>query len=529
MNNVNLTDITDTIKVVDMDYRAKTHKLKIANPHFLDAKFHELNMMKKGNNSIEFMNTISLYAFKDYVFCKKRVFFDEDFSNIKLINRNLTCDSLSEKNETSTMINCGILRDYYKICVDKSVMLFNSRQINNDLRLLKDEDYCPLMDLEINFIDNPEFKNNNKVNKLLALVSYTRNNTVYSLKTNSTNLDPYWEPINSYDGLGFNQYLVSYRDNPKNLIMDVEEAITFNNYYDLENDTDKYNSTDFIYSDPKEITNINIGEKFGYRDSYTRIFDSQGLYSFYNSTNFMGQVDYTENDINYTSYLPFAMKSPDAKNYYSPKIQNETEEKINSVYAGLYEMQPFSTDCFNKVFEKNGLPDVFNYLNQININFLMEVFPTLIAWFCIVLFIQFWGFIKIRTSYLLDILNFRVKECDIKSEKITKYTFKVFMFLAFLIIFKGLALQGGRSISIISNAELLLEHNCFPENIAKNFKAIEKLSRLIDIKFSNVRMIFYFLIFTEILIILVYIKNDKNDFKPIDKDKMLIAKTVKIQ
>jgi hypothetical protein len=534
MSNASLTDVTNTIKVIDLDnYIKNNNDRQISNPNFKDAKFYELDMMKQGNNSIEFMNTISLYTFKQYVFCKKRLFFEEDKSNLQLIHRNLSCDSLVEDKTENKYINCGELNEHYRICVDKSGATFNYRQLNNDIDHIVDLDYCPIMDIEIKFFDNEKFKNDSLTNPYLAMVTYTKNNTVYNLKTNESTLMTYLDHniTNEYDGIGFNQFLVSSRNFPRNLLVNLEDAITFTKYYDLENDTGKYNqtATDFIYSDPDAMRNLNIGDKYGIRDSYTRIFDQQGFYSFYNSSNYLGNITYKENNKTYTSYLPFAMNSPDSKKHYSPKIQNEEEEKINSVYIGFYEMKPFSVNCFENVFVANKRPDVLNFLDQIRIDFLHEVYPTLMAWFFIVLFIQFWGFIKIRVSYLFDILNFRVNEADIKTEKITKYTFKFFLFLAFLIIYKGLSLENERMDIILNNAEKLIKYKCLLDSVSNNLKAIEKFMEIIDESFSKVRYIFYFLIFSETLTIINYIVNNKNDFKPVEKDKYLEAKMVKIE
>jgi hypothetical protein len=530
MQNTSLVDITNKIKVIDLDYYIKTGGgRKISNPDFLDAKFYELDIMKLGNTTIEFMNTISLYTFKKYTFCKRRLYFDQDKSNLKLINKNLTCDTLGENIGSNTYIDCGNFKDYYKICVDKSYDKFNQRESNNDLSKLTDLDFCPLTDFVMNFIDNPNFKNNTETNPYLSIYSYTKNNTVYTFKTNSTTLFPYLDSINEYDSYGFNQYLMASKDNPKNLILKFEESISFNDFYDLENNTALYNSTDFIYSDLKNLRNYVVGEKYGFRDSFTHIIGRQGFYSFYNSSNYLGKVEYTENNTQYTSYLPFAMNSPDSRRHYSPKIQSPEEEEKIAVNIALYEVRAFSIYCFENVFEKNGHSDVFNFLNQIRLDFLHEVYPTLLAWFFIVLFIQFWGFIKIRVSYLLDILNFRVNQADIETEKITKYTLKFFMFLAFIIIYKGLSFEKSSIDIIIKNADLLIKYKCYDQNISENFKIIEEVSHLIDVPFSKVRLIFYFLIFTECINIANYIINNKNDFKPLDKDKYLAKKNVKIE
>jgi len=533
LKNADLKDETETIKIIDFlaykDIDNVEKEMSLVKPKLDNVNYFTFDLNNKGNSSISFLNIYEFFSWKRYAFCRLSIKLDEDNQGFQLININKLCSQIDalDDEEKKNVLDCGIYENYYRLCVIKTHMKFNVRDSNKNLTDLNDIDYCPVMDLDIKFINNPKFNQSNPLSmKEIPVYSILKNNSVYVYQYNDINSRVEFLGLNIKDNINLNVALLNSRNMPKNLFADIEDFISFENYYDLANDTNII-SNDFVYSDKDNFNILSIGEKFGFRDSFTKVFDKGNFYDFYNSSNFIGLVYFNStNNLNMTTLnftdLPFAMQNSEKDSFYLPFKNNGNKSNLlingynyENIFLSKFKYPTFKKDCFKTVFDFYSRPDFMRFLKEISIGFFDEILPTLIAWSFSIIFIYVWSFIKIRAAIIMDILKFRVMESDLKSEKVTKFTYKFFLWVSFTILLKGFFFQKSFFDKMISNTKMLKNYNCYSDDIIKYYDFLMTIVDNFQSYFNFARAILFIIIGFEFVVIILYFLTINLNYKPI--------------
>lgn len=487
--NVSLTDVTDIINLIDREKIKEKLFIKYF-PQLYDSKLYEFFLDREGNNTINFKNYNSIYSWKKKVFCTLRIKLDPDYSAFRFLPISLNCSNIPDVGYYKEIIECGVYQKTYKLCIIKDLLNVDYLGTNVNKTLLNGTYVCPLNDFELSYTKNPKYDINDD------------NSIKYILN------------INLYKLIQGNMRWIQKDSN--NLYSLIDPYLTFDNYY--------YNLTDPNidlvlspdYPDYERGT-VSFIQPFGIRDSFVTVADKYDFFEFFNETYSKDQeiINYNEN-LNSSSYITHLttqfLVDESGQKLYRPKYYQDEKKKFY-INLGKFTFPAFSKNCYLYVFSSLPKYDILTNLNNMTLRVFNETLDTIVAWELSLLFIYFWGYIKIRASLIMSTLRLQLNELDLKSDNITKLTLKFANLIVLSLLFSGIYTQKTVLEKAYSLSSQLVEHNCFKQEILVNIVKLKELSLSLDSTNNNLYIIFmviFFLEFISSILNYVYSKLDNN-------------------
>jgi len=441
---VPVKDITNTTKIQD----PLSNKYGLLDLQFLKWTFYNFDITDTTSGFPDFplINKYSLNNWKGTNFCTKRLYFDEYYRGLQLVNITTLC---IEKfgNKTSDCGTYGVpdygskvnnKEKYFRLCVLKDEV-FIDEELTQTLFSSTDPTYkgmdgCPLQNFDFEYRVNSKYDSRDVNSWAYDPSSMTMKNNALvkaSGDYNLANMDLWLHPLK----------------NPMPLITLFDLAYFDNNQaYPLPNET-------YVFGVDDDAT-FNTGQMYGLTDLMAVDLDYYYFYNIYNDT-FFSKLVIDPKDMSMTYEPDFAVKN-DEKTFIVPEKKSSIDYKVtlNKKFVPI-----FSKKCFEGVFNNN--PGFIKFLTNLNIKFIDEYVLSSVS-LCLMLgLLAYYSEFYIRYYIINRLIDNDINEYDFKSEKYTKYSHKIWE-LSVLFISVYYQIFNIDKIELgISTAELLLKNNCF--------------------------------------------------------------------
>jgi len=391
------------------------------------------------------INKYSLNNWKGTNFCTKRLYFDEYYKGLQIVNMTTTCKDMFGMSS----VDCGTygVPDYrkpddfmkhFRLCVLKD-QVFIDEELTESLNATTNPIYagldgCPLQNFDFEFRDNSKYNSSDVNSWAFDLSSMTmKNNKLVEAKGdyNLTNMKFWLDPTKNPMPL-ITLFDLTYFDN--------------NQAYPKPNDS-------YVFGVDDDAT-FNTGQMYGLTDLMAIDLDYYYFYNIYNDTFFSKSV-IDPKDNTYTYQPDFAVKS-DEKNFIIPQKDKSINYKVtlNKKFVPI-----FSKKCFDGVFQEN--PGFIKFLTNLNIKFIDEYVLSSVS-LCLMLgLLAYYSEFYIRFYIINRLSDNDINEYDLKSEKYTKYSHKIWELSILFISVYYQIFNIQRIDSGMTSANLLLTNNCF--------------------------------------------------------------------
>ena len=409
---------------------------------------------RSGFPDFPLINKYSLNNWKGTNFCTKRLYFDEYYQGLKMVNVTTQC---REKFGNSSD-DCGTYgvpeygsrvndnSKYFRICVLRD-LVFIDEELTENLHSTTDPIYigmdaCPLQNFDFDYRVNFNYDSRDVNSWAYDSSSMTMKNNALLKETgnyNLTKMDFWLDPL----------------QNPMPLITLFDLA-----YFDNNQAYPKPNET-YVFGIDDDAT-FNTGQKYGLTDLMAVDLDYYFFFNIFNDTFFSESV-YDPSTKTYSYEPDFAVKS-DEKNFIVPEKTSSINYKVtlNKKFVPV-----FSLKCFEGVFQDN--PDFIKFLTNLNIKFIDEYVLSSIS-LCLMLgLLAYYSEFYIRFYIINRLFENNINTYDYNSEKYTKYTHKIWeLSLLFISVYYQI-FNISKIETGITTADLLLKNDCFllnnpPEN-----------------------------------------------------------------
>jgi len=439
-------DITNVTKI--QDSLTKAPNLKLLDLVQLKWNYYMFDITDTTNGYPDFplINKYSLNNWKGTNFCIKRLYFDEYYQGLQIVNTTTACQqkfgNSSDDCGTYGVPDYGATLDnneeYFRLCLRRDKVYIDEDltetldSTNNTI--YKGMNGCPLQNFDFEYRKNPHYNSSDVNSWAYDPSSMTmKNNELLKAEGgyNLTKMDFWLDPL----------------QNPMPLITLFDLA-----YFDLNQAYPHPNETYVFGVDNDAI--FNTGQKYGLTDLMAVDLDYYYFYNIYNDT-FFSQSVYDPSTKTYSYEPDFAVKN-DEKNFIVPEKKSSIDYKVtlNKKFVPI-----FSNDCFHNVFQKN--PDFIKFLTNLNIKFIDEYVLSSVS-LCLMLgLLSYYSEFYIR-FYIIDrLIENNINGYDLKSEKYTKYTHKIWeLSLLFISVYYQI-FNIDKIDTGITTAQSLLHHNCF--------------------------------------------------------------------
>jgi hypothetical protein len=482
INNANFTDVTNTTIIADRDYDYNLNNT--VNADYKGYTYMTFDPTVQGTESVELLYRYDFTSWSGYLFCESYIQIDNDFQAIQFIPNNLSCTDTFPTTKYA-IADCGSYLDLFKMCVLTEHLTFvNGTQVTDSLAANPDIDlslFCPLNYLQMEFFDNPN-------------------------KTASSNTKLFhWEKVTANN---------SPENKDKSLMINFLRFPYFSNYYNMSSGGDV-----FIYTDESKRITLNSGEKNGYTSSLVLEVASLPFTDFYNDSMYINSTRITDDigKVVKEIYPSEFMFDKNQSSLYKPFKLTEDTDKLK-IYLSTFIFPILPAKCYQNIFAKEKVYDIFRFFNDFRFQFFMETSSTLFAWLFVSLFVFIWCHVKIRSAVLYDKLAFRITKADLDSEKMTKYTFKAVESVAYVIIMAALFFQKSSFQTVMDNITKVMIYECFQEDVTKGFGLFKDfITGLNDINETIFNLIITSIVF-EFIIFITYLIYDFSDNRVIDID-----------
>lgn len=467
LQNASLTDVTNTTFFPDLNIDPSGNTL--INAQFQGYTYNNFSLNAQAKGVIDLMHRYDFNVWGGYNFCTLHFELDQAFQAFQLIDISTSsCEKTYSKYQK--VVKCGDYFNLYSICLILDNLKFSNNgssviesQLNSDLTF-----YCPINFLNINFIQE-----NGK---------YLLN---YNLIKANNSTDP--------------NYIDKY------LMINFETLAYFDNSYVVNDALQDYPLQ------TEELYTYKIGQKNGISSDLTFNVHSYPFLEFYNESMYTNFTVYGENKTQF-SFLPQFMQDSSGDNFYLP-IDEKFDTDPTKIHLGMYTFPIFKEQCYKKVFLENEVSDFFAYLDKLSLPFFRETSSTLIAWLVVTLFISLWCHMKIRLNILIDVINFRITQADLDSEKITKFTSKAVVAIAYGIIGFAVLSQKNTFYNIRLNIGLVIDNKCFHDFVSQCLKEFSNFINGLDIINSSIINLLMASLSLEFIVLILYFVNDLGNNK----------------
>jgi len=421
---------------------------------FYGENYYNFNISEKSNGSKDFrdFNLINKYALNNWKgsnFCIKRLYFDEWFQGLQIINSTLNCTTYFPGKNA---IDCGVFgspdygakvddgNKYMKLCLlkdnvyeDKDLNMILSKTVDEEL---KNINFCPLNNFDFYYTVNPDFDDTN-VN------SWFYNFTYFTVKNDKP--DRY---MASYPKEKFEKLQDRIANPVIPIIVDYDTAYFLQNYQGYPDPNEKY-----VFGINDDSVFI-PGQPYGLTDLLSIDIDYYNFYSVYNDTFYEKKV-YDGSTKTY-SYEPNFITSINSKDFIVP--EQKSAKNYDLVLTKRF-LPVFNKRCFYGVFQKN--PAFLAYLNRLNVSFLEEFVWNSVTLCLMLAIMAVYNELYIRYYILSRIVDDNINDYDLNSEKFTKYTHKMLETLLLLISIYFQNFNLNRIVVGESTAKNLIKYDCF--------------------------------------------------------------------
>jgi len=437
-------DITNITKIQD----PLSKNFGLLDIAFLKYTYYEFDITDttQGFPDFPLINKYSLNNWKGTNFCIKRLYFDEYYQGLQLVNITTECKvrfgTRADDCGTYGVPDYGARVDdklkYFRLCLLRD-QIFINEELTETLFITEDPDFkgmdgCPLQNFDFDYHLNPTYDNRDLNSWEYVPSSMTMKNNALKDKAgdyNMTKMDFWLDPL----------------ENPMPLITLFDLA-----YFDLKQAYPQPNET-YVFGIDDDAT-FNTGDKYGLTDLMSVDLDFYYFFKIYNDTFFSHSV--FDPATNTSTFEPeFAVKS-DEMNFIMPEKNSSVNYKItlNKKFVPV-----FSQKCFEEVFENN--PDFIKFLTNLNIKYIDEYVLSSVSLCFMLGLLAFYNELYIRFYIIERLFDDEINEYDLKSEKYTKNWHKIWeVSLLFISIYYQIFNIEKIDLGI-KTAELLLHSDCF--------------------------------------------------------------------
>ena len=347
-------DITNITKIQD----PLSKNFGLLDIAFLKYTYYEFDITDttQGFPDFPLINKYSLNNWKGTNFCIKRVYFDEYYQGLQIVNTTQQCSKFGNYSVdcgTYGVPEYGALVDnkerYFRLCLLKS-KIFIDEELTMSLADTKDEAYttinaCPLQNFDFSFLINPLYDSRD-VN------SWAYTPSSMTMKNNAK-----VEHRGPYD-LDLMDFWLDPLQNPMPLITLFDLAyFDLNQAYPLPNET-------YVFGIDDDAT-FNTGQEYGLTDLMAIDLDYYAFYNIFNDTFFSKSV-YDPSTKTYSYQPDFAVKNNEIE-FIIPEKNSSINYKVtlNKKFVPV-----FNKHCFENVFNNN--PDFIKFLTNLNIKYIDE-------------------------------------------------------------------------------------------------------------------------------------------------------------
>ena len=402
VKNVELIDITDTLEITDPDF--PDEQLDAKNRGF---KFYKYDISTPPTDpskatEVEFSSKYIFNFWKGKRYCRKNIYFDENFNVLQIIDWKTTC---AKEFQGYNWEDCG---SYY----------------NNSYRL------CALKDFAYDTNMNPYISNEEMMNSNSSICPITNIRFEDHLEGGRTMI-PISKNLQNQSGVIKDEVFlivfdwIKFKNSPK---------------------TPLGNST-ILDDDDGTSIQVDINQTYGLFNDMNFIIDEDDFMNFYSySTDLFIYYKNFMNGTNNDFYMPFTSRPV-------------------KVIMSLYVIKSFSTKCFRNVFQKRNEKRLQGLAKELDVSDLFGYVLTTTVWIVGSLFVGVYYGLNIRIKFIRMKLYGTLVLNNKRSEEISKFTNKLFWFFAFLVKF-GLIIQmiatSKQQISIVSD---FITYKCFDDSL----------------------------------------------------------------
>ena len=223
-------------------------------------------------------------------------------------------------------------------------------------------------------------------------------------------------------------------------------------YFDLNQAYPLPNET-YVFGIDDDAT-FNTGQEYGLTDLMAIDLDYYAFYNIFNDTFFSKSV-YDPSTKTYRYQPDFAVKNNEIE-FIIPEKNSSINYKVtlNKKFVPV-----FNKHCFENVFNNN--PDFIKFLTNLNIKYIDEYVLSSVSMCLMLGLLAYYSEFYIRYYVIDRLINNDINEYDLKSEKYTKYSHKIWELTILFISTYYQIFNIDRIDSGIQTATLLLKNDCF--------------------------------------------------------------------
>lgn len=439
--NVSPIEITNSINLVDPDFPQFKLDPSTRGMKFWKFDIGQVNPDPAKYQSIQLSTGYNFVEWKGKRICQKRIFFDTQYTMMKIISGNLDCQKVFGEFAR----DCGsYLNNLYRICVLRNLARDRSKkEFADDPKLLYGTDnICPVTNLEI-ASNSTDFK----------LVTTIRNNP--SLKGE---VDQYFMVV--FDPVTF--------QNPKT-----------NPEFDY--DVSTYNGA--------ETCRISNNATYGLVDLRNVELDYDNFITFANYT------------LNYYIYYPGFMNGTSQSDFFMPYDSTNSVKAV----LWLLVTRSVSEECFKKVYIPRKQNEVFGFAKELNVDEYFNYLLTFLIWVFASFFFVVYSLANIRVRVILMKLNGTINNNNKNAEEISKWTNFMIWFIIFGVKILINSIMMSLTTQQLNIVKDLKTYNCFAAGILLIFDKFDDFILMCSLKSEIIMIFLIIELFFQTMILIGYI------------------------